>query len=383
MVKVSNISLADRIDAEMKIAGLKGLWAETLGDPRICIAILDGPVDHTHSSLAAANLTPLETLVPNVADRGSASQHGTHNASIIFGQPNGPVKGIAPHCRGLVVPIFKDGTNGSIAPCSQLDLARAITQAIQENAHIINISGGELSPSGAAHPILADAVQACADNNILIIAAAGNDGCECLHVPGAVPSESVLAVGASDNEGSPLDFSNWGAQYRTQGILAPGENILGASSGGDTTVASGTSYATAIVAGIAGLLLSLQLKLGQQPDPHGIRAAILESAYACDPQAIADCRPFMVGNLNIRGAHSLIAKTQSKDSVDQLAADSPVEAIPSGNRPSLPGGNPMLKIGDLAPDFLVKDHKGRDVRLSDYKGQIVALWFYPKADTPG
>ena len=43
----------------------------------------------------------------------------------------------------------------------------------------------------------------------------------------------------------------------------------------------------------------------------------------------------------------------------------------------------MLKPGDPAPDFTVKDHAGRTVRLSDYRGKEVILWFYPKADTPG
>jgi peroxiredoxin Q/BCP len=43
----------------------------------------------------------------------------------------------------------------------------------------------------------------------------------------------------------------------------------------------------------------------------------------------------------------------------------------------------MLKPGDPAPDFTVKDHTGRTVRLSDYRGKEVILWFYPKADTPG
>ena len=43
----------------------------------------------------------------------------------------------------------------------------------------------------------------------------------------------------------------------------------------------------------------------------------------------------------------------------------------------------MLEPGAPAPDFSVKDHTGRDVRLSDYRGQEVLLWFYPKADTPG
>jgi peroxiredoxin Q/BCP len=43
----------------------------------------------------------------------------------------------------------------------------------------------------------------------------------------------------------------------------------------------------------------------------------------------------------------------------------------------------MLEKGQDAPDFEVRDHRGNVVRLSDYRGKIVVLWFYPKADTPG
>ena len=43
----------------------------------------------------------------------------------------------------------------------------------------------------------------------------------------------------------------------------------------------------------------------------------------------------------------------------------------------------MLEKGDKAPEFEVKDHRGKLVRLKDYLGKIVVLWFYPKADTPG
>lgn len=47
------------------------------------------------------------------------------------------------------------------------------------------------------------------------------------------------------------------------------------------------------------------------------------------------------------------------------------------------GGAPMLNVGDVAPDFEVSDHTGRQVRLSGLRGKKVVLWFYPKADTPG
>lgn len=43
----------------------------------------------------------------------------------------------------------------------------------------------------------------------------------------------------------------------------------------------------------------------------------------------------------------------------------------------------MLKIGDKAPAFSLKDDRGRIVSLSDFKGQRVVLYFYPKDDTPG
>ena len=43
----------------------------------------------------------------------------------------------------------------------------------------------------------------------------------------------------------------------------------------------------------------------------------------------------------------------------------------------------MLKEGDDAPDFAVKDQNGEDVKLSDFRGEKVVLYFYPKDDTPG
>ena len=43
----------------------------------------------------------------------------------------------------------------------------------------------------------------------------------------------------------------------------------------------------------------------------------------------------------------------------------------------------MLKEGDKAPDFKSKDQNGNPVKLSDFKGKRVVLYFYPKDDTPG
>lgn len=43
----------------------------------------------------------------------------------------------------------------------------------------------------------------------------------------------------------------------------------------------------------------------------------------------------------------------------------------------------MLTIGDKAPELLGRDENGRELRLSDFKGRKVALYFYPKDNTPG
>src|SRR5687767_2303451 len=42
-----------------------------------------------------------------------------------------------------------------------------------------------------------------------------------------------------------------------------------------------------------------------------------------------------------------------------------------------------MKVGDKAPDFSVVDDSGKQVKLSDFKGKKVVLYFYPKDDTPG
>ncbi len=288
---------------------LKSLWNDSLGHPGVCIAVLDGSIDQSHPCFVGANLTLLPTLVSGIAERGSASQHGTHIASVIFGQHNSSIQGIAPHCRGLIVPIFADGRE-EIAPCSQIDLARAITQAVEQGANVINISGGQLTTSAESDQLLANAVRLCQENNVLIVAAAGNDGCDCLHLPAAL--ESVLAVGAMDIRGHPIGFSNWGEAYQNQGILALGENILGAIPGGETAAKTGTSFATPIVSGIVALLLSIQQQRGEKLDPHAIRNAILQSALPCDRSKGLDSRRCLVGSLNIPGAYALITKGEIK-----------------------------------------------------------------------
>jgi subtilisin family serine protease len=325
---------------ESMIPEIQLLWAETLGDPGIRVAVLDGPVDVHHPSLRGAQLSSLPTLVPNVVGKGAASSHGTSIASVLFGQHLiGPVQGAAPGCTGLLLPIFSDDSDSPVVGCSQLDLARAIVQATESQAHIINVSAGQYSPSGEPHPILREAVDYAASRDVLIVAAAGNDGCECLHLPGAQPS--VLAVGAMDHNSQPLDFSNWGAVYSKNGIIALGEEIKVALPGGQYGVMTGTSCAAAIVAGVAALLLSIQRERGDPVHPTHVRQALLKSAVPCDPRFSPNCHRMMAGQLNIANALQLLLRReapmsdsdQNKIEVER-ETEPPSTVVPSQVHPS-------------------------------------------------
>ena len=318
--------------------GLPLLHAETLGDNRVCIAVLDGPVDLSHPCFHGADLRRLDTLVSDNAGDGPMSLHGTHVTSLLFGQPGSPITGIAPHCRGLIVPVFRDNREGRL---SQLDLARAIEQAVAEGAHIINVSGGQRSPTDEADSMLERALTLCENNNVLVVAATGNDGCECLHVPAAV--SSVLAVGATGLDGEPLEISNWGQAYRSNGVLAPGRDIEGAAPGGGTASMTGSSFATPVVSGVAALLLSLQVGLGQPLDPMAAGQAILRSAVPCEPRTSPACRRYLTGTLNIAGALTSIKEGVETTVTNPDAADTLIPpADVGGTEPDMSTSEPAM-----------------------------------------
>ncbi|MBI2477350.1 MAG: S8 family serine peptidase, partial [Planctomycetia bacterium] len=341
-----------------QIPGLQQLWAQTLGDPRICIAVLDGPVDLSHPVFRGAALSQVSVGDVNQSSR-VVSDHGTHVASIIFGQHHSRVKGIAPRCRGLIVPIFDYAQDGSLKPSSQERLAQAIRTALHYGANIINISGGQFTSDGQASDDLMAAVAQC-EGKAIIIAAAGNDGCNCLHLPGALPS--VLAVGAMNVQGEPLPFSNWGEAYREQGVLAPGEQILGASLDGRVARYTGTSFATPIVSGIAGLALSAVIQSEQIPRPSVLRGAILQSAIDCKIQPTSDCSKLLSGRLNVsgvvkalqRGSHEMHEMTYSEAAdVSVLAVSTPSQVEASGCGCGCSGkSQPVYAIGEIDYDFL-------------------------------
>jgi cyanobactin maturation PatA/PatG family protease len=301
--------------------------------------------------------------------------HGTHIASIIYGQPGSDVEGLAPRCSGLVIPVFSEDRRS----VSQLDLARAIELAVDNGAQIINISGGQLTDAGEADAWLQNAIRLCGRRNVLVVAAAGNDGCECLHVPAALPM--VLAVGALDRRDRPLNFSNWGGAYRTGGLMAPGQNILGAKPGGGVTRRSGTSFAAPIVTAAAALLLSHQADRGETPDPHLIRRLLLDSALPCDGIRSEDSDRCLAGRLNLAGAFKLLRGRRgqvTRESTTVNTAISPQCACNEGEEPNTvtqadteqrnAGDQRQISGSDATPS-LVETNSGGNRLSEDGSGQ--------------
>ena len=296
------------------VPGLVALRAAAGGGAGITIAVIDGPVDLDHPALVGADLRLAEGATRWPAREGNRlAEHGTGVASVIFGQPGSPIEGIAPRARGLVIPVY-DIDSGK-AP--QLEIARAIELALAEGADIINFSGGQYSDTGVADRWLDAAVARCAEAGVLLVAAAGNDGCECLHVPAA--ASTALAVGAVDASGLPMDFSNYGSGYACNGITAPGEDVLCALPGGAVTTLSGTSFATPIVSGVAALLAALD------PGLRGgrIRDFLLTTSSPCDINTPEVCKKLLVGRLNVEGAMAAMSDTTTAGAV------TPADATPS------------------------------------------------------
>jgi cyanobactin maturation PatA/PatG family protease len=331
------------------------LWNITKGDPRVTIAIIDGPVDVSHPCFAGASLKTLSLKGRAPVTCRSRSQgscnHGTQIASLLFAQHGrGPVQGIAPRCRGLIVPIFRDNplVAGGVLPTAQNDLAQAIDLARDHGAQIINISSGQLSPRGRADPQLEAAVKRCAESGVLIVSAAGNDGCDCLHVPAALPG--VLVVGALDGSGQPAEFSNYGGLYRPRGLLAPGENLQVASTGGGFEVQTGTSFAAPLVAGVAALLLSTQY--GNRPGdgplkPLGLRNLLLQSARGCAAKDSTACQRFLTGTLDVERALTLLGRGEpvmtTPNSDDQTPLDEAQDISADAGDPDVRQADPVVR----------------------------------------
>jgi len=299
-----------KITVKDSLEGIETLWNETKGNPDVVVAILDGPVDVSNSSLEKANITQIDSSENNAVK----SFHGTFVTSLIFSDHTSSVYGVAPDCKGLVKRIYHENQDGSLISCTQADIAQGIFAALDKQANVINISGGEILNDGdEIIPILKNALDQCEHKGVLVVAATGNEGSEHLHIPASY--HTVLAVGSMNQNGEPSSFSNWTKDSAKHGILATGEDVVGSIPNAPESIMKlqGTSFSTALVSGVAALLASLQKKHGLKKDLLSVRKVLLNSATPCTSAEGINCDRVLAGRLNINDAMQQILSSNTQD----------------------------------------------------------------------
>jgi subtilisin family serine protease len=161
------------------------------------------------------------------------------------------------------------------------DVANAIRYAVDNGAHVINMSfGKDYSPF---KPVVDAAIKYADENGVLMVHAAGNDGKDTDEEPN-FPSpiyddggraQLWIEVGASSWRGADTlaaSFSNYG-QQRVD-VFAPGEAITSTVPGGGYEPQDGTSMAAPVVSGLAALIMAYYPSLSAAD----VRQVILDSA---------------------------------------------------------------------------------------------------------
>jgi len=232
--------------------GLRRVWELSTGRG-VTVSVVDSGVDARHPKLAGAVAPPVDfraALGGGGFEQASGTgddceNHGTPIAGIIAARAAGDerVLGIAPNAT--IAPVRFDG---SLAQAPTEMIAAAI-RAGADRGGVLNLSFAV----GVDEPAIRRAVQYAIDRDVVVVAAAGNEG---RSQPGLTwyPAayDGVLAVASVDAAGQPSAESNRGAWVD---IAAPGEGLTAPSSGGEGFVSvKGTSFATGVVSGVAALV---------------------------------------------------------------------------------------------------------------------------------
>ena len=226
----------------------------TTGGANIIIAIVDSGIDLDHPDFACPNkLLPGRDFVNNDYNPQDDYGHGTHVAGIAAACTNNGVgvAGVAWAARLLPVKVLDAAGSGSYS-----NLAAGIRYAVDNGAHIINLSLGGINDSST----MRDAVSYAVNKGRLVVAAAGNcavggTGCNGKTNPVMYPAayDEVLAVAATDSDDGHAYFSEY---HPYVDVAAPGVNIYSTLLDNTYGWFNGTSMATAFVSGLAGLLWS-------------------------------------------------------------------------------------------------------------------------------
>ena len=194
----------------------------------------------------------------NVAqvNRSSAATLDQESAAILDGNPQysgfghgtmvmGIIHLVAPQAQLLPLKAFhSDGT------AFLSDIVRAVYYAVQNNANIINMSFDMTAPSAE----LSKALDYANQNNVICVAAAGNDGAQETVYPAALQND-VMGVASTDVLDNRSTFSNFG--NTVVWVAAPGEQIITTYPFSTYATGNGTSFSAPFVSGASALVLNL------------------------------------------------------------------------------------------------------------------------------
>jgi hypothetical protein len=238
--------------------GLAALRSHTRGAASVRVAMIDGPVDRTHPCFSGATLTDTPAgWTRDDSDDDGFIAHGTGIASMLFGQPDTPVEGVAPFVTGILIAAATHEDD-----ITELSLVRALDAALDAGADIIHcafcLSRGAPQSTVSAH--LARSLATARERGVLIVAPSGNDAGTATCAP--ADQDHVIAVGSLNNDLTVRATSNYGSAFHGHGVMAIGEDVRVATPGGDVAQQNGTSVAAPWVTGTAALLLSVSRNWG-------------------------------------------------------------------------------------------------------------------------
>ena len=226
----------------------------------ITIALFDGPVDTSAPELAGANIVDKSRCTVNASPDGV--RHATDMATLLVS----PYTGVAPDATLYTYQATTEdsqpgGTCGSGADAAD-SIDKLINQAVDDGAQIISMSLSN-SDNGSE---LKWAIARAISEGVIIVSSSGN-GAKDENRSHLGKWSGIVGVSAINTDGAFASYSSWGNGVVTAAVGGP-VNTLDANTNQPITV-QGTSYATALVAGM--------LTLARQKWPDATANQILQS----------------------------------------------------------------------------------------------------------
>lgn len=282
-------------------------WKVTTGHEKVIVAILDTGVQTNHPEFADKTiLTPYDASKQKEGDIVDSDGHGTHVAGIAADNGRGGlIAGLAWDCPLLPIKVRDDKLPGSgIRTTFLIDGMIYLGQYRQKHPEYQIVANMSIGGRGYNFAFK-DAIDFAADNGVLLVTSAGNDGKRLIQFPSGY--NGVVSVAASDPFDRATGFST---RAWFNSIAAPGIDILSTYTGSSYEYLQGTSMASPYVTGAAALVLSahfdkkltpLQLKnqLEQTARKTGAPKEEVGTGILDVAAAVGELKPMAYGSLNI------------------------------------------------------------------------------------